>query len=122
MRKFIPSFVFACAILSSAQSISTIPPAAGDQAAIAKLQLDVFRSSVEDGREEIAHRKTAAREEALARLLFTEKANRFVELWGDFVHRLNDKQTVDAKLAKKLSKAFHELESSDGWPLRDQRK
>jgi hypothetical protein len=31
---------------------------------------------------------------------------------------LNDKQTFDAKLALKLSKAFHELEMSDGWPIR----
>jgi hypothetical protein len=35
------------------------------------------------------------------------------------VSRLNEKQTFDVKLAKKVAKAFHELESSDGWPVRE---
>jgi hypothetical protein len=36
----------------------------------------------------------------------------------DFASRLNENQTVDVKLARKLSKAFHELETSNGWPVK----
>jgi hypothetical protein len=46
----------------------------------------------------------------------------FVELWTDFENHLNDKEIFDAKLAKKLAKAFHELETSDRWPVRKPEK
>ena len=69
---------------------------------------------------EQARQAALAREQEFARAQFREKANQFVALWEDFASRLNEKQTFDAKLAKKLAKAFHELETSEGWPIRDQ--
>jgi hypothetical protein len=103
-----------------AQSSSPVPAVPGsDPASMVKLQMELFRQSVRDHNDEAVRRAAAARQEQVARLQFMAKANRFVKLWGDFVNRLNDKQTFDAKLAKKVSKAFHELEKSDGWPLRE---
>jgi hypothetical protein len=106
-----------------AQSSSpvTVPPGSGP-AAIEKWQMEFFRQSVHDNNDETVRRATAARQEQIARLQFMAKMNRFVRLWADFANRLNDKQTFDAKLAKKISKAFHELETSDGWPVRESGK
>lgn len=62
-------------------------------------------------------RQSTARKEADARLReFYTKAEHFVALWGSLAHELNDRKTFDAKLAKQVSKAFHDLEKSDGWP------
>jgi hypothetical protein len=47
---------------------------------------------------------------------FYSKAQRFVVLWQQFSKSLSDRKTFDAKLAKQVSKAFHDLEKSDGWP------
>jgi hypothetical protein len=106
-----------------AQSSPPVPAApGGDPAAMAKWQMEVFRQSVEDHDDETLRRAANARQEEIARVQFMAKANNFVRLWGDFVHRLNDQQTFDAKLAKKISKAFHELETSEGWPLRESGK
>jgi len=47
---------------------------------------------------------------------FYLKARHFVDLWRAFAAELNEKKTVNIKLAKQISKAFHEMEKSDGWP------
>jgi hypothetical protein len=48
---------------------------------------------------------------------FYSKARHFVDLWQAFANELNAKKTFNAKLAKQVSKAFHDLETSDGWPV-----
>jgi hypothetical protein len=65
-----------------------------------------------DGRkkEETSKSEEAAQE-------FYSKARHFVDLWQAFAEELNDKKTFNAKLAKQVSKAFHEMEKSDGWPV-----
>ena len=44
------------------------------------------------------------------------KANKFALLWAQFVVEENGKHTVDVKLAKKLEKAFSDLQKAPGWP------
>ncbi len=78
----------------------------------------LFADAIRDGNENAVRQAANERAEEVARRQFWEKANRFVALWGDFAAHLNEKQAFDAKLARKLSKAFHELETSDGWPVR----
>jgi 5'-deoxynucleotidase YfbR-like HD superfamily hydrolase len=56
----------------------------------------------------------AKREEAFRRELFEEKARRFVKLWDELVDKFS-KNESDVKLAQKASKAFHDLERSEGW-------
>jgi hypothetical protein len=64
-----------------------------------------------------AARQAAARSVADAKLLeFCSKARRFVELWKKLSDDLNDRKTFNVKLAKQVSKAFHDLEKSEGWP------
>jgi hypothetical protein len=120
VQKFLPVLVLLTAGFVRAQSPpSAAAPPGSDPAAMVKWQMELLRQSVRDNNDETLRRAAAARQEQIARVQFMAKANHFVKLWGDFVYRLNEKQTFDAKLAKKISKAFHELEMSDGWPLRD---
>lgn len=60
-------------------------------------------------------KKAEAAQESAATQEFYAKAEHFVALWEAFAGQLNDKKTFNAKLAKQVSKAFHELEKSDGW-------
>ena len=61
---------------------------------------------------EIAERKYARYLEQR----FVAKMNRFVMLWRAFVEEYNTKSAFNVKLAAEMTKAFHELESGDGWP------
>ena len=47
---------------------------------------------------------------------FVEKANTFVRMWTAFAKEYNEKRTFNVKAAKKLTRAFHELETSNAWP------
>ena len=47
---------------------------------------------------------------------FIQKANSFVRIWTEFTKEYNEKKTFNAKLASKLTRAFHELETSSSWP------
>jgi len=44
------------------------------------------------------------------------KANKFALLWAQFSAQTNAGQTFDVKLAKKLEKAFSDLQNAKGWP------
>jgi hypothetical protein len=48
---------------------------------------------------------------------FYSKARRFVDLWQAFAKEMNGNKTFNAKLAKQVSKAFHDMEGTDGWPV-----
>jgi hypothetical protein len=119
VRKLIPFSLLLVVSFLGAQS-SPVPTAPGsDPESVVRLQMELLRQSVRDDNEVRTRQAETARQVQIARLQFMAKANHFVALWGDLVQRLNDRQTFDAKLAKKVSKAFCELEKSDGWPLRE---
>jgi hypothetical protein len=64
-----------------------------------------------------SERQAAARREAQLKLReFFAKADRFVSLWKKLSQDMNDHQTFNVKLAKEVSKAFHDMEKSEGWP------
>ena len=44
------------------------------------------------------------------------KANKFALLWAQFTAEVNARHTFDVKLARRLEKAFNELEKAQGWP------
>jgi hypothetical protein len=44
------------------------------------------------------------------------KANKFASLWAQFTAQANARHTLDINLAKKLAKAFNDLEKAQGWP------
>ncbi len=53
------------------------------------------------------------------RRIFYSKAKHFVELWKKMTKQMNERDAVDVKLARKVSSAFHDLEKSEGWPIRE---
>ena len=118
MRKPIIFSFLACAVVLQAQTPTAQPPNA-DPIALASFEMELFRRAARENNVAVTRQATAAREAQIARTRFCAKANHFVKLWMDFTNRLNDEQIFDAKLAKKLAKAFHELETSDGWPVRE---
>ena len=61
--------------------------------------------------QEIALRRHAQYLEAQ----FIAKVNRFAALWSDLVREYNEKKVFNIKIAAEVTKAFHEIEISDGW-------
>jgi hypothetical protein len=80
-----------------------------------QLQQDAFESWALDS--DADRKKIDAARESVAAQEFYAKAKQFVDLWEMFAAELNHKKTFNAKLAKQISKAFHDLEKSDGWPV-----
>ena len=50
---------------------------------------------------------------------FRSKTQAFVDLWTAFAREYSEKGTFNVKLARELSKAFHALEKTEGWPKVD---
>ncbi len=116
MKKFtVLSFLF-CARFLSAQNPGPTP-IGSDAASAAFRQMEIFERTVKEASQEQINHTAENRAAQYERQQFLLKANHFVTLWQTFVTEVNEKQTFDAKLARKLSKAFHELETSDGWPV-----
>ncbi len=64
-----------------------------------------------------AARQAAARRQAEEKLReFYAKADHFVSLWKKLTQDMNEQKIFNVKLAKEVSKAFHDLEKSEGWP------
>ena len=107
------------ATLSQAQSTTQSSPVTTySQDTIQKLQRAILENSLSNGASVDIKKENEKKAEAFARQQFLERANKFVALWTEFAHKANDKQIFDVKLAKQLTKAFHDLEKSDGWPIR----
>jgi len=49
------------------------------------------------------------------------KTDKFVQAWKVLTHEYNQKGGFNVKKAKQVSKAFHDLEESEGWPKADSR-
>lgn len=77
------------------------------------LQLQQYRRSrdLSSPAEEEVRRQAEWRQADLVR-----KANKFALLWAQFTAEVNTGKTFDMKLAKKLEKAFSDLQKAQGWP------
>jgi hypothetical protein len=47
---------------------------------------------------------------------FWLRTDKFVKLWTSLAREYNEKGTFNMKTAKQISKAFHDLEHTEGWP------
>lgn len=50
--------------------------------------------------------------------LFLSKIEKFIASWSALAHEYNEKGTFNVKKAKEVSKAFHDLEKTEGWPCK----
>ena len=62
--------------------------------------------------QQLAQHKAAQRKEHQ----FWMKTEKFIASWTALASEYNDKGTFNVKKAKQVSKAFHDLEKSEGWP------
>lgn len=116
-KVFVFSILFCGQMLWAQLPSASRQPLATDTDTERRIQQDNFERWANDpAAANEAKDKAAAAKESLAALDFYTKAKRFVDLWQAFAGELNDKKTFNAKLAKQISKAFHNLEKSDGWP------
>jgi len=74
----------------------------------------MYRESGNRVEEEFERRQAAQKVERQ----FVVKANRFTKAWENFVREYNAKRAFNVKTAREASKAFHELEKSEGWRTR----
>lgn len=84
-----------------------------DQKQAETLQIEQYRRSRDSSSpaEEERRRQAEWRQSDMVR-----KANKFALLWAQFTAQQNARHTFDPKLAKKLEKAFSDLEKAQGWP------
>jgi hypothetical protein len=115
MQKLVAVTVLFFSQLLSAQAPTTpSQPLPSDSVLMRRLQEQAFENWARDSGNE--KKKAENAQESAAAHEFYIKAKQFVDLWTAFATELNDKKTFNAKLAKKVAKAFHDLEKSDGWP------
>lgn len=80
----------------------TVPPDVVDRAAVSQ---------------DLAEQQIAERRQAeYKKQQFSANANKLAELWNAFTREYNEKGTFNVKKARALSKAFHDLEKTEGWP------
>jgi hypothetical protein len=108
LLQFITIGLFLSALLSAQEHRSADDPMERLRREFAFRELDMQRSDIE---REIELRRNARRLERQ----FMMKANRFVELWCALVNEYNSKRVFNIKLAAEVSKAFHDVENSEGW-------
>jgi hypothetical protein len=115
MRKlFAVSVLFSSQILWAQRQSAPRQSLPGDSQAQSRIEQEAFEQWALDPADP---KSVAAGKEAEAVQEFYSKARHFVDLWQAFANELNDKKTFNAKLAKQVSKAFHDMEKSDGWPV-----
>ena len=81
-----------------------------------QFEYELFLRSAGNHSAQVTKAAIAQQQADQLRIEFWTKANRFVELWSRFTQEMKERQTVNVKLARKVSKAFHDLEKSSGWP------
>lgn len=107
MKKAIAASVI---VLTMAPLFAQKPP--GEQQA-ETLQLEQYQRTRDvDNRAEDERRRQAEWMQSD----MVRKANKFAVLWAEFSEQANAGHTFDVKLAKKLEKAFSDLQRAKGWP------
>jgi hypothetical protein len=103
--------IAAILILFTAASLSAQKPSDQKQAETLQQQQYLRSKDVSTPAEEEQRRQAEWRQSDLVR-----KANKFALLWAQFTAEANAQHTFDVKLAKKLEKAFGDLQKAQGWP------
>jgi hypothetical protein len=121
MRTSLSCLLLVClAVVASAQSKTSL--AAGDNTVQMNSALrELYIRSATDGSTEAKAQASQNADLEYERRLFRDRAKHFVDLWTKMTQQMNEQNVVDVKLARKLSSAFHDLEKSSAWPVRDQK-
>jgi hypothetical protein len=77
---------------------------------------DFLMQQLEDGSAEAKAAAAERRDASFRKRQFMEKVSHFVAKWEQFANEYNHKGAFNIKSARDISKAFHELEHTEGWP------
>ena len=77
---------------------------------------ELILHDLESTRDQVRLEETARANARAGERDFIVKAEEFVRRWTAFANEYNDRRTFNVKAARDLSKAFHEMERSEGWP------
>jgi hypothetical protein len=117
MNKFVPCLVLSLSLMGSARSQDPRTDRLFSQAAAADyISREFLMQQLEAGSAETAFAAAQRREAGFRERQFIEKVRHFVAKWDQFANEYNLKGGFNVKAARAMSKAFHELESSEGWP------
>ena len=79
-------------------------------------QLLLLKAEIPTAAERRLEQRVAAQQMEQQFLMNTEK---FIASWAALAREYNEKGTFNMKRAKQVSKAFHDMEKSEGWPKTD---
>lgn len=102
------------AVAQSKASLGTVDIAAQTNVGFRQLYFDSLVNNTDDAEKARAEKA----ELEFQRRVFYEKSKHFVDLWKKMTAQMNQQNTADVKLARKVAQAFHDLEKCEGWPAR----
>jgi hypothetical protein len=114
MNKSIQLFVIGAVLLVCGDAQDVPRPSSNEHQEL--LIRELVNRQLEQQRDRAEIEAAERREEQYRELQFLERANTFVRMWSAFAKEYNEKKTFNAKTADKITRAFHELESSMDWP------
>jgi hypothetical protein len=85
-------------------------------ATVESISRDFLMQELEVGNTEAQYAAAERRDASFRERLFMEKVRHFVAKWEQFANEYNHKGAFNIKSARDISKAFHELERTEGWP------
>ncbi len=83
---------------------------------VESMSRDFLMQEFEVGKTEAQYAAAERRDAKLRERQFMEKVRQFITKWDQFASEYNHKGAFNIKAARDMSKAFHELEHTDGWP------
>lgn len=83
---------------------------------VESMSRDFLMQELEVGKTEAEYAAAERRDAKLRERQFMEKVRHFIAKWDQFASEYNHKGAFNIKAARDISKAFHDLEQTDGWP------
>ena len=83
---------------------------------VESISRDFLMQELEVGKTEAAYAAAERQDAKFRERQFMEKVRHFIAKWDQFATEYNRKGAFNVKSARDMSKAFHELEHTDGWP------
>ena len=115
------ALTFGLLLTASSWSQSAYPGITRNDDPLETLRRQIAFREFENRRSEIERQIALRRNAQYLESQFISKVNRFVQSWRTLVEEYNDKKVFNLKMAGEVSKAFHDLETSDGWPKRNRK-
>jgi hypothetical protein len=115
MKRSIQLVVFGI-VLGVCGRAQNVPPGPSSNERQELFILELVNRQMEEQRRRQEVESAERREEQFQQHQFLERANAFVQMWSAFAKEYNERKTFNVKTAEKITRAFHQLETSKDWP------